>query len=97
MDELLRIAVVGALGKGKAHAKALQGLRGATLSAVVDRAPEANQVAVELDVPERWCDPRVERGNFIGPGMVAIRSDNSTLDVELCPLSRPVVAGADRR
>ncbi len=51
MDQPLRIAIVGALGKGWTHARALQGLRGATLSAVVDRAPEANQVAVELDVP----------------------------------------------
>src|SRR4051812_25833529 len=51
VDQPLRIAIVGALGKGWAHARALQSLRGATLSAVVDRAPEANQVAVELDVP----------------------------------------------
>src|SRR5947209_7565149 len=51
MVEVMRIAVVGALGKGKSHAAAIRSVRGAVLSAIVDRDPDAAAVAAELGVP----------------------------------------------
>src|SRR5260221_14582496 len=51
MTDSLRVAVIGALGKGKSHAQALRVTRGASLAALVDPAPQAGALAAELDVP----------------------------------------------